>query len=88
MKITTGDYILKILKELNIRHIIRVPGDFNLEFIDQISNDNDIEFVGIFIELNAEFAANEYANENGISDIMTLIVLGFRCSRKNSRISC
>lgn len=76
MKITIGDYILKRLKELNIRHIIGEPGDFNLEFLEQISNDDDIEFIGMSNELNAAFAADGYANENGISALMTTYSVG------------
>lgn len=76
MKITIGDYILKRLKELNIKHIIGEPGDFNLEFLEQISEDEGIEFVGMSNELNAAFAADGYANENGISALMTTYSVG------------
>lgn len=76
MKITIGDYILKRLKELNIKHIIGEPGDFNLEFLEQISEDEEIEFVGMSNELNAAFAADGYANENGISALMTTYSVG------------
>ena len=76
MKITIGDYLLKRLKELEIRHIIGEPGDFNLEFLEQISEDKDIEFVGMSNELNAAFAADGYANENGISALMTTYSVG------------
>lgn len=76
MKITIGDYILKRLKELNIKHIIGEPGDFNLEFLEQISDDDEIEFVGMSNELNAAFAADGYANENGISALMTTYSVG------------
>lgn len=76
MKITIGDYILKRLKELNIKHIIGEPGDFNLEFLEQISEDDEIEFIGMSNELNAAFAADGYANENGISALMTTYSVG------------
>ena len=76
MKIAIGDYILKRLKELNIKHIIGEPGDFNLEFLEQISEDEEIEFVGMSNELNAAFAADGYANENGISALMTTYSVG------------
>lgn len=76
MKITIGDYLLKRLKELNIKHIIGEPGDFNLEFLEQISEDPDIDFVGMSNELNAAFAADGYANENGISALMTTYSVG------------
>lgn len=76
MKIAIGDYILKRLKELNIKHIIGEPGDFNLEFLEQISEDDEIEFIGMSNELNAAFAADGYANENGISALMTTYSVG------------
>ena len=76
MKIAIGDYILKRLKELNIKHVIGEPGDFNLEFLEQISEDDEIEFFGMSNELNAAFAADGYANENGISALMTTYSVG------------
>ena len=76
MRIAIGDYILKRLKELNIKHIIGEPGDFNLEFLEQISEDDEIEFIGMSNELNAAFAADGYANENGISALMTTYSVG------------
>lgn len=76
MKITIGNYILKRLKELNINHIIGEPGDFNLEFLEQIEEDGEIDFVGMSNELNAAFAADGYANENGVSALMTTYSVG------------
>ena len=76
MKITIGDYILKRLKEININHVIGEPGDFNLEFLEQIAGDDEIDFVGMSNELNAAFAADGYANENGISALMTTYSVG------------
>ncbi|HHT20260.1 MAG TPA: alpha-keto acid decarboxylase family protein [Tissierellia bacterium] len=67
MKITIGDYLIKRLKEIGIRHIIGVPGDFNLQFLEQVGAADGIEFVGASNELNAAYAADGYARENGIA---------------------
>lgn len=37
MKIAIGDYLIKRIKELGIKHIIGLPGDFNLQFLEQIN---------------------------------------------------
>lgn len=67
MRISIGDYLIRRLKELDIRHIIGVPGDFNLQFLEQIGAAEGIEFVGTTNELNGAYAADGYARSHGIS---------------------
>ena len=67
MRITIGDYLIARLKELNIKHILGVPGDFNLQFLEQIRAAEGIEFVGTANELNGAYAADGYARSHGIS---------------------
>jgi indolepyruvate decarboxylase len=67
MRITIGDYLIARLKELEIKHVLGVPGDFNLQFLEQIGAAEDIEFVGMANELNGAYAADGYARSHGIS---------------------
>ena len=67
MRITIGDYLIERLKELDIRHVLGVPGDFNLQFLEQIRETEGIEFVGTANELNGAYAADGYSRSHGIS---------------------
>ncbi|NGX55327.1 MAG: Indole-3-pyruvate decarboxylase [Chlamydiae bacterium] len=76
MKITIGDYLLKRLKELGIRHVIGVPGDYNLGFLDQIVNYEGLQWIGTCNELNGAYAADGYARINGASCMVTTFGVG------------
>ena len=76
MKITIGDYLIRRIKELGIKHIIGVPGDFNLQFLEQIEASEGIEFVGASNELNAAYAADGYSREHGISALCVTYGVG------------
>lgn len=76
MKITIGDYLITRLKEVGIKHIIGVPGDFNLQFLEQVKEHDGIEFVGASNELNAAYAADGYARENGLSALCVTYGVG------------
>ena len=65
MKETIGNFLLRRLEEVGIRHIFGVPGDFNLEFVQQLENRGRPEWVGNCNELNASYAADGYARLNG-----------------------
>jgi pyruvate decarboxylase/indolepyruvate decarboxylase len=76
MKITIADYLLRRLKEFNIKHIFGVPGDYNLFLLDYIENDPDIAWVGTCNELNGAYAADGYARMNGMSAMVTTFGVG------------
>lgn len=76
MKITIGDYLLKRLKEFNVKHIYGVPGDYNLLFLDHIEDMDGIEWVGNCNELNGSYAADGYARVNGMSALVTTFGVG------------
>ncbi|MGL4992467.1 MAG: alpha-keto acid decarboxylase family protein [Sarcina sp.] len=76
MKLTIGDYLLKRLKELNIKDVYGVPGDYNLLFLDHIEDMDGINWIGNCNELNASYAADGYARVNGISAIVTTFGVG------------
>src|SRR5579863_10188672 len=65
MKETIGNFLLRRLEEVGIRHIFGVPGDFNLEFVQQIEDRGRPQWVGNCNELNASYAADGYARLNG-----------------------
>jgi indolepyruvate decarboxylase len=65
MKETIGNFLLRRLEEVGIRHIFGVPGDFNLELVQQLENRGRPEWVGNCNELNASYAADGYARLNG-----------------------
>src|SRR5260370_23416339 len=61
MKETIGNFLLRRLEEVGMRHIVGVLGDFNLEFVQQIEDRGRPEWVGNCNELNASYAADGYA---------------------------
>ena len=66
-----GDFILTIVKELDVGHIFGVPGDYNLRFLDYIVEEPEIAWIGNCNELNAAYAADGYARENGMAVLVT-----------------
>ncbi len=68
---TLGDFILTITKQLGTKHIFGVPGDYNLRLLDYIVEDPEIGWIGNCNELNAAYAADGYARENGIGVLVT-----------------
>ncbi|WP_458699960.1 alpha-keto acid decarboxylase family protein [Sulfurospirillum sp. 1307] len=66
-----GDFIVEIVKKLGVKHIFGVPGDYNLRFLDFIEHSNDLQWIGNCNELNASYAADGYARENGIGVLVT-----------------
>src|SRR5580693_2294101 len=65
MKETIGNFLLRRLEEVGIRHIFGVPGDFNLELVQQLEDSGTLEWIGACNELNASYAADGYARLNG-----------------------
>ena len=66
-----GDLILEIVKQLGAKHMFGVPGDYNLRFLDYIVEEPEIAWIGNCNELNAAYAADGYARENGIGVLVT-----------------
>lgn len=62
-----GDYLLRRLEEVGIRHIFGVPGDYNLELLQQLEDRGHPQWVGNCNELNAAYAADGYARLSGLS---------------------
>jgi indolepyruvate decarboxylase len=72
---TVGDYLLKRLAEVGVRHLFGVPGDYNLAFLDHVLTSN-ITWAGNCNELNAAYSADGYARVNGIGALLTTYGVG------------
>ena len=75
-RITIGNYLLKRLYEIGVRHLIGVPGDFNLCFLEQLLDFDGIEWIGACNELNASYAADGYARMKGIAALLVTYGVG------------
>ena len=66
MKETIGDFLLRRLQEVGIRHLFGVPGDYNLGLMQQLEDRGEPAWIGNCNELNASYATDAYARINGI----------------------
>ncbi len=65
-----GEFLLRRLEEVGVRHIFGVPGDYNLELLQQLEDRRGPEWVGNCNELNAAYAADGYARMNGLGALI------------------
>ncbi|MCF6173943.1 MAG: alpha-keto acid decarboxylase family protein, partial [Campylobacteraceae bacterium] len=73
---TLGDLVVDVVKKLGVNHIFGVPGDYNLRFLDYIVGSDKLKWVGNCNELNAAYAADGYARENGSGVLVTTLGVG------------
>ncbi|MGP3941430.1 thiamine pyrophosphate-binding protein [Streptomyces sp. 6N106] len=73
---TVGDYLLRRLREVGVRHVFGVPGDCQMEFLDQVEAVDGLEWVGNCNELNAACAADGYGRLNGIAALVITFGVG------------
>ena len=66
MKETIGNFLLRRLEEVGIRHVFGVPGDYNLGFMQQLEDRGEPAWIGNCNELNASYATDAYARINGV----------------------
>jgi indolepyruvate decarboxylase len=66
MKQAIGNFLLRHLQEVGIRHLFGVPGDYSLELMQQLEDRGEPGWVGNCNELNASYATDAYARINGI----------------------
>src|SRR5215813_6982793 len=66
MKQAIGEFLLRRLEEVGIRHIFGVPGDYNLGLMQQLEDRGEPAWIGNCNELNASYATDAYARINGI----------------------
>jgi indolepyruvate decarboxylase len=67
MKQSIGNFLLRRLDEVGIRHIFGVPGDYNLEFMQQLEDRGSPAWIGTCNELNGSYAADGYARLHGLA---------------------
>jgi TPP-dependent 2-oxoacid decarboxylase len=74
---TVGQYLVRRLEQVGLKHIFGVPGDYVLRFFDLLEA-SSIDLVVTCNELNAGYAADAYARLNGVGGIcITYGVGGF-----------
>ncbi len=73
---TLGDLVVDVVKKLGVNHVFGVPGDYNLRFLDYIAENEKLNWIGNCNELNASYAADGYARENGIGVLVTTLGVG------------
>ena len=66
VKQSIGNFLIRRLQEVGIRHIFGVPGDYNLGFMQQLEDRGEPTWIGNCNELNASYATDAYARINGI----------------------
>jgi indolepyruvate decarboxylase len=66
MKETIGNFLLRRLQEVGIRHLFGVPGDYNLGLMQQLEDRGEPAWIGNCNELNAAYATDAYARINGL----------------------
>lgn len=68
---TVATYLLSRLSELGIKRIFKVRGDYNLAMLEAVRPHRDIEWIDSANELDATYAADQYARVNGFGALMT-----------------
>jgi indolepyruvate decarboxylase len=76
MRQAIGDFLLRRLQEVGIKHIFGVPGDYNLELMQQLENRGEPAWIGNCNELNASYATDGYARINGIGALSVTYGVG------------
>jgi indolepyruvate decarboxylase len=66
MKETIGNFLLRRLQQVGIRHLFGVPGDYNLGLMQQLEDRGEPAWIGNCNELNASYATDAYARIKGI----------------------
>ncbi|MDY7024360.1 MAG: thiamine pyrophosphate-binding protein, partial [Cyanobacteriota bacterium] len=75
MTTTVGEYLIRQLEAVGVRHVFGVPGDYVLDFMDVIL-ESSMDLVGTCNELNAGYAADAYSRLNGISALCVTYGVG------------
>lgn len=72
---TVGEYLIKQLYGLNVKHVFGIPGDYVLGFYDQLAK-SKIKVVNTCDEQGAGFAADAYARINGLGVVCVTYCVG------------
>lgn len=74
--VTVGEYLAKRLEEIGLRDYFAIPGDFNLTLLDELLKNPYLNMINCCNELNAGYAADGYARENGVSALVLTFSVG------------
>lgn len=74
-KINIAEYLFQRFRQLGIQSIFGVPGDYNLTLLDYVEPAG-LRWVRNCNELNAAYAADGYARNNGLGTLVTTFVVG------------
>jgi len=72
---TIARYLLSRLEQGGVRHLFGVPGDYVLDFLDETLR-SPIRWIGNCNELNAGYAADGYARQNGLGAVVVTFGVG------------
>ena len=73
---TIGEFLLRRLEEVGVRHVFGVPGDYNLELMQQLEDRGRPAWVGNCNELNGAYAADGYARLTGLGAMIVTYGVG------------
>ena len=76
MKQSIGNFLLRRLQEVGIRHIFGVPGDYSLGLMQQLEDRGGPAWIGNCNELNASYATDAYARINGFGALAVTYGVG------------
>lgn len=74
--VTIGGYLARRLEEVGIRDYFAIPGDFNLSLLDELLKNSRLKMINCCNELNAGYAADGYARENGVAALVLTFGVG------------
>jgi TPP-dependent 2-oxoacid decarboxylase len=72
---TVGQYLVRRLEQVGLKHIFGVAGDYVLRFFDLLEA-SSIDLVATCNELNAGYAADAYARLNGVGGVCVTYGVG------------
>jgi TPP-dependent 2-oxoacid decarboxylase len=73
--ITVGQYLVRRLEQVGLKHIFGVPGDYVLRLFDLLEA-SSLDLVVTCNELNAGYAADAYARLNGVGGVCVTYGVG------------
>jgi len=75
-QVSVGNYLAQRLEEVGIRDYFAIPGDFNLSLLDELLKNSRLKMINCCNELNAGYAADGYARENGVAALVLTFGVG------------
>lgn len=73
---TVGLYLAKRLEEIGLHDYFAIPGDYNLTLLDEMLKNTNLKMINCCNELNAGYAADGYARENGAAALFLTFSVG------------